>query len=101
MELIKKIEGASAIIYKGGTYQVASVYEMGGQVVAKRGSGYIGLYSNGNTTVKGVLLKKLVWDNSTPLGHNTFGLLGITTMDSSFTPMPEKDFKRLMGGAKA
>ena len=49
-KLFKPIEGSAVIIYSRGVYQQTKVFERGGELYAKWGSGYIRLMKTGWTS---------------------------------------------------
>lgn len=49
--LFHPIEGAQAVIYcKPGSYRQVSLYERGGHLYAKHGSGFVRVYAEGGTS---------------------------------------------------
>lgn len=59
MDLFKRVADAHCILLAGGTYKQADIYEYGGHLYAKAGSGFIGL-REGNGS-RHTTLAKTLW----------------------------------------
>lgn len=69
------IEGAVALLRKGGVYRQCKVYQMNGALFAQYGGGYVRIYETGATSVDKLSVSVLHIDE--PLVKDRFGRLAI------------------------
>ena len=80
-KLFKPIEGSAIIIYSRGMYQQTEVFERGGELYAKRGSGYIRLMKTGCTSYGNTKWSDI--NLPADMGFEFTGLGAITLVDNA------------------
>lgn len=74
--MFKQLTGQSAVIRKGGVFRTCDLYEFKGQLFAKYGSGFVRLNANGSSSVDGLAVDLLAYDDA--LFQDKFGRLCVT-----------------------
>lgn len=73
--MMSQIEGAVALLRKGGVYRQCKVYQMNGALFAQYGGGYVRIYETGATSVDKLNISVLHIDE--PLAKDKQGRLRI------------------------
>jgi hypothetical protein len=79
--MMAPIEGATALLRKGGVYRVCKVYQMNGALFAQHSGGYVRIYETGATSVDNLAVSVLHIDE--PLVRDKWGRLRV---DNQGTP---------------
>ncbi len=93
--MFNKIDGASAVVKRGGVYKTCDLYEYKGQLFVQWGGGYARLNLNGSSSVDKLNVDLLAYDG--PLFANKFEQLAVrndggfralsANPDGSITPL--------------